>query len=104
VFSELNKAFRKAGLDLIELKDSMTAARISQMDLQQLLTKQGRVDNQVEAEVMQRLEDTREMLAGIASQLHLLEEIERFLHDWMWGLVYQTAHQPPDQPIGLNLI
>jgi hypothetical protein len=40
---------------------------------------------------LQFLRDSRDIIASLAGQVELLEEIEDFLQDWLWGLAYQLA-------------
>lgn len=36
---------------------------------------------------------SKDSMSQIARQIILLEEVEIYVEDWMWGLMYQSAHQ-----------
>lgn len=38
-------------------------------------------------------QDGKEMISNLAARLNLLDEIETYLQDWVWGLAYQTTRQ-----------
>jgi hypothetical protein len=94
VFSELETAFRKTGLDLGEVKDIMPVMRLSKLELRRLLREHGIRPGKIETKILHYLEETRDLIAAMSRQIRLLEEIEQFLSDWVWGLAYETAHQP----------
>jgi hypothetical protein len=44
-------------------------------------------------ELLVKIASTNDPLSQIARQIILLEEVEIYVDDWMWGLMYQSAHQ-----------
>ena len=38
-------------------------------------------------------QDGREIMGNLEARIRLLEEIEIFLQDWVWGLAYETTRQ-----------
>ena len=38
---------------------------------------------------------TQEMMSDLHNNVRLLQEIENYLKDWLWGLAYQSAHEQP---------
>ncbi len=93
VFSELENAFRKSGLDLSDVKDIVSIVRLSKLELRRLMREHGIRPGKIETKILHYLEETRDLVAGMSRQIRLLEEIERFLSDWVWGLAYETTHQ-----------
>jgi hypothetical protein len=62
-------------------------------DFRDLLEKQSIVDQQTQLKYLHLLGDSWEMLDSLRNQLRLLEEIEVYLQDWLWGLIYQSTRQ-----------
>jgi hypothetical protein len=56
-------------------------------------------DSQVRGECIQVLKDSHDLMATLASKIHLLESIEVYLQDWLWGLTYQQLKQGDDGAI-----
>lgn len=44
-------------------------------------------------ELLGEFSTSEDSLSQLARQIILLEEVEVYIEDWMWGLMYQTAHQ-----------
>lgn len=62
-------------------------------DFRVLLEEQSIHDQQTQLKYLQLLDDSWQMLDSLRNQLRLLEEIEVYLRDWLWGLIYQSARQ-----------
>jgi hypothetical protein len=58
-----------------------------------VLREQGITEEETQVACLQLLRDTRDLVTSLASYARLLDEIETYLQDWLWGLMYQTAHQ-----------
>jgi hypothetical protein len=52
---------------------------------------------------LQYLQDAHGLLSTLDEHTHLLDEIDRYLQDWLWGMIYLTTRQaeagenPPDK-------
>lgn len=44
-------------------------------------------------ELLVEFTSSSETMSQVARQIILLEEVEIYIEDWMWGLMYQSAHQ-----------
>jgi hypothetical protein len=42
---------------------------------------------------LQRLDEALEVMRSLDEHLKLLDEIEVYLEDWLWGLIYQSSQQ-----------
>jgi len=56
------------------------------------LRKQGVEEKQVFIS-LELLSCAQELAVRLLEHLRLLDEVERYLSDWLWGLVYQAAHE-----------
>jgi hypothetical protein len=45
---------------------------------------------------LQILKDSQELITTLTVKIQLLESIERYLQDWLWGLTYQFIKQGDD--------
>lgn len=56
-----------------------------------LLFEEG-VEHELERlECLRFLENSREMIESVLENISLLEDLEIYLNDWLWGLIYQTT-------------
>jgi len=62
-------------------------------DFRVLLEEQSIHDQQTQLKYLHLLDDSWQMLDSLRNQLRLLEEIEVYLRDWLWGLIYQSTRQ-----------
>lgn len=44
-------------------------------------------------ELLGKFSSSKDAMSHVARQIILLEEVEIYIDDWMWGLMYQSAHQ-----------
>jgi hypothetical protein len=44
-------------------------------------------------ELLGEFTSSKDSMGQVARQIILLEELEIYIEDWMWGLMYQSAHQ-----------
>lgn len=92
---------------LVDFKSNLKDYEINISDKQQILAlthltpqlflsfidEQGVIEEETKLSCLRLFQNTVELVASLAKQLQLLEEIEVYLQDWLWGLVYQFAHQ-----------
>lgn len=53
---------------------------------QTLLCEQNILDQSTQTACLQILQETRDIFENLSSRLKLLEEIEAYLQDWLWGI------------------
>jgi hypothetical protein len=117
VYSYVERAYIRlqAGDVLIRCLDEANAAPIQQMVetlilagpgsigvLQEILSEAGQRKAQIVDDLHQLKaraaspglnQDGNEMVDNLEARIQLLEEIETYLQDWVWGLAYQTTRQ-----------
>jgi hypothetical protein len=47
---------------------------------------------------LQILTNSQELISTLTGKIQLLENIEIYLQDWLWGLTYQSIKQKEDEP------
>lgn len=81
------------GFRLGDLKKTAWLVKLTPLKFSRILQAQGVSDGQTQRNCLQQLNEAHKQLNQVYIQLGLLEEIEGYLEDWLWGLVYQSAHQ-----------
>ncbi len=102
VFSQLESGLKSYGFTIRGIKDSITVTRLTSVRFLAMLREQGIREEEVQVACLQLLRDSKELMVSLAGHIRLLEEIEKYLQDWLWGLAYQSARQgledPPKSP------
>lgn len=88
-------------LDERLIQKGVSASTVKQLDILGLdpevflvtLRREGVIGEESQIECLQVIGDAREMLNSVLENLGLLEDVEMYLRDWLWGLIYQTARQ-----------
>lgn len=58
-----------------------------------LLKQQGITEENIQAQCLHLFRETKELLESMGKNISLLREIENYLEDWLWGLIYQSCRQ-----------
>lgn len=98
VFSELEKGLRSYGVHIHGLKDALSVTRLTAENFIALLREQNISNEQDQSACLQLLVNSKELMVSLAGHIRLLEEIEKYLQDWSWSLVYQSARRGSDDP------
>jgi hypothetical protein len=69
----------------------MSLVRLTPMGFLAFLRSQKIEDEAVQMVCMQRLDEALSLLRALNGHLHLLEDIEMYLEDWLWSLIYLAA-------------
>jgi hypothetical protein len=93
VFSDLQKNLEQYGVQLSGVKSALSMLRISPGRYQSILQEQGIADEEALAVCTRLYKETRDLIESMSGNVNLLEEIEKYLADWLWGLACQSAHQ-----------
>ncbi len=98
VFSELQNNLKSYGIHLRETITPAILVSLSSADYQGILQEQGMSEENDQPPCMQLLKDNRDLMVTFVDHIRLLEEIETYLQDWLWGLAYQSARQQSNNP------
>jgi hypothetical protein len=97
VYNEFEDSLRSYGVRLVGIKSARAAAHLSAVRFLKILRDQDILEEKNQVACLQILKNSRELLKSLDGNIRLLEEIEIYLEDWMWGLVYQSARQESNE-------
>ena len=108
IIAELNTRKSQLHNDFHEILDDLddnlikmgvskpTAQQINPLDIEPerfmlLLVEEGMEQEMERLECLRFLENSQEMIESVLKNITLLEDLEIYLNDWLWGLIYQTT-------------
>lgn len=93
IFSKLDDALKGYGAGLVGLHTPLSVGHLTPVGFLTLLRQQGVEDDDDQLVCLKLFQDTLEFMVGIEKHLRFLTEIEIYLQDWLWGLIYQSTHE-----------
>lgn len=93
LMKDLQRSLGSYGLIATDEQSGMDLIRMSPMNVLVRLRKEGIKDQDTQAACLRLLHDSRDLIESLNSRLLLLEEIELYLEDWLWGVAYQSTRQ-----------
>lgn len=93
IFSKLDEALKDYGARLLGAYTPLSIGHLTSVGFIALLRQQGVEDDKDQLICLQFFQDTTEFMSGIEKHLRLLDEIDSYLQDWLWGLIYQSTHE-----------
>jgi hypothetical protein len=93
VLQDFKANLRSFGVRMPGLENARSLERLTPVRFLAVLREQGIAEEDSQVACLQLLRDARELVSSLASHEHLLDEVETYLEDWLWGLVYQSARQ-----------
>lgn len=93
IFTKLDDALKEYGARLLGSYTPLSVGHLTPVGFLALLRQQGVEDDKDQMICLQFFQDTTEFMRGIEGHLRLLDEIETYLEDWLWGLIYQSTHE-----------
>lgn len=93
VIADLEKSLKSYGVQLVVSGRAASLARLTPVRFLTMLREQGVTDNETQVACLQLFKESRQLMSSLVTHLRLLEEIEIYLRDWLWGLAYQSARQ-----------
>lgn len=92
-FSELEQKLSTYGVNLSGLADRHLLNQLEPSSFQFYMHQHGIDDETPQRECVRLIHNAKEAMSALARQILLLEEVELYLEDWIWGLIYQSAQQ-----------
>jgi len=89
VTNQLSIILKGYGLTLDELGGSQVLQSLKEHELLTMLDEQEVVDKEARSGSVQVWKDSQELLHTLMVKIELLDNIETYLQDWLWGLTYQ---------------
>jgi hypothetical protein len=93
VLQDFRSSLKSFGVRLRGYESGQSLARLTPIRFLSILREQGISEEETQVACLQLLRDARDLVTSLVTHARLLDEIETYLQDWLWGLLYQTAHQ-----------
>jgi hypothetical protein len=94
---QLSVILQGYGISLERLGGNLAIQSLNERKLLIMLDEENIVDDEERSGCVQILKDTQELIAVLTSKIRLLENIETYLQDWLWGLTYQYIKLGEDE-------
>jgi hypothetical protein len=105
VYDDLNQVTNQLSIILIGYGISLerqggnqVLQSLDEHQLLKMLDEQKIEDAEERAGALQILTNSQELISTLTGKIRLLENIEIYLQDWLWGLTYQSIKQKEDEP------
>jgi hypothetical protein len=95
----MQRSFLSYGVRLPRLRTALSVLRFRPTRLLNILQEQGVIEDESRQACLQLLHDSRDLLRNLASRVGLLEEVEKYLRDWLLGVTYQSARQEAHEDV-----
>jgi hypothetical protein len=93
VFIKLENELKDYGVQLGGAHSLMSLARLTPAVFLAFLRSQKVEDESDQYFCLQRLEEALDLMRLLVRHLDMLDEIEIYLQDWLWGLMYESAQE-----------
>ena len=93
VFKKMEDELQGLGVSLAYLPERISMHYLEPKNFSRILDQQGILDEPSQVSCARLLSSSKEIMSQLARQILLLDEVELYLDDWIWGLMYQSAHQ-----------
>lgn len=107
VVNQLSIILHGYGINIDALGGNQALPVLNESRLIEAMDDQGIVEGETRTSSLQVLMDSRELISTLNGKIKLLESIEDYLQDWLWGLTYQSIKRGEDEagneapPLGL---
>jgi hypothetical protein len=89
VINQLSIILKGYGVKLEESGGNQIVQSINERQLTDLMDAQEIFEAETRSGCLQVMKDSRELINTLNGKIQLLENIENYLQDWLWGLTYQ---------------
>ncbi len=86
------------GVHLKGVRKPISLTKLKPLRFLSMLRSQGIDEEETQTSCLQLLHDARELVSSLELRYSLLEEIEKYLDDWLWGVYYQSVRQDQKKP------
>ena len=93
LLEEFETNLKRYGVSAPDNLRTSTLQRLSQVRFLTLLNEQGILEQETQLACLRLLKNMRELSGTLIDHSRLLDQIELYLQDWLWGMVYETARQ-----------
>lgn len=93
ILTALHANLESCGLSIDNQEDLVSLLRYRRSRLQTLLEVNGIEDETAREECRRLIADAHDLMKTLRARLTILQDIEKYLNDWSWGVMYQSVHQ-----------
>lgn len=93
VLGGLRTNLESYGVTLKGARKASTITRLKPARFIGMLRTQGVLEEKSQLACLQLLQDAREIVISLGDKHRLLSQAEKYLVDWMWGILYETTRQ-----------
>ncbi len=97
VTNQLSIILKGYGVNLEASGGNQILQTITEVQMQDLMDKQNIIEKETRSGCIQVVKDSQELIATLNGKIQLLENIEKYLQDWLWGLTYQFIRNGEDE-------
>jgi hypothetical protein len=97
VINQLSIILKGYGILLETQGGNQVLQNLTEQQLINLMDQQGILEKETRSSSQQVVKDSQELITTLSGKIKLLESIENYLQDWLWGLTYQFIRQGEDE-------
>jgi len=97
VTNQLSIILTGYGINLEAHGGNQVLQSLTENQLLKLMDVQNIIETETRTSCMQVMMDSRELINTLNGKIQLLENIEKYLQDWLWGLTYQFIRLGEDE-------
>jgi hypothetical protein len=97
VINQLSIILKGYGINLEIQGGKQVLQNLTEQQLVGLMDEQGIRERETRLSSLQVVRDSQELISTLNGKIQLLECIENYLQDWLWGLTYQFIRQGEDE-------
>ena len=97
VINQLSIILHGYGINFENLGGSQVVQKFDERQLIKLLDSQEIFETDARKACLQVLIDSKDLIKSLRSKIVLLENIENYLQDWLWGLTYQSIRHSAEE-------
>jgi hypothetical protein len=98
VVNQLSIILKGYGINLEASVGKQLLQSIDERQINDLMDAQKIFDAETRSGCLQVMKDSQELISTLNGKIELLDNIEKYLQDWLWGLTYQFIRQGEDEP------
>lgn len=92
LYGEFQRKLSRHGVRHSEdLPDAHSFTQMDDVHFYQLITSHGILEEDSQADCFQSFQETQDLMGSLEENINLLQSIENYLKDWLWGLAYQSV-------------
>jgi hypothetical protein len=98
VYSKLDEELKGYGVQLLGMHTPHSLSRLTPGVFLASLRQQGVEHEEAQLACLQHLQDALGLLKTLTRNESLLNDLDFYLQDWLWGVIYQTARGSEEKP------